>query len=61
MCYPFKHKEFVGINVTVSIVATYIFGFVGNCLAFFQVKFQVLKEMLLLICERKYEGAVKLG
>ena len=38
MCYPFKHKDFVGQNVTASMVVTYIFGFVGNCLAFFPSK-----------------------
>ena len=38
ICYPFKHKEFVGKNVTIAIVLTYINGMAANCLCFVQVK-----------------------
>ena len=42
ICYPFKHKNFVGKNVTIAIVMTYVNGMVANCLCFVQVSGQTI-------------------
>ena len=38
ICYPFKHKDYVGKTVTLTMAMTYVHGMISNSLCLIQVK-----------------------